>query len=648
MTRVLQHLALGFVALLVGCSSGGGDAPTPPPDAGGASALEVTKKSPATLRAITGAVTLTRDGKSATATTGPLYEKDVVETSDQSNATLRFSNGREVELGENGRIEIGTTGDELVLNVGQGIVVSRVGESGGAGDALGLTIDTPYGLVRVGSGGVSLNVQANEASVDVLVGEVTLVGREGAAIPLEAGAGGTLSKRGASRTVTLEPLTIALTQTSGRIELKKKDAKAFAPVNPKKPPPLGPGDSLRATSGTAALTPEKSDAKVSLAPGAEVGIGESAKNQGVEELALELRKGQLQLSFPYGQKRVVKPGDGLTLTAPEGGVLTVTRGKNGLELSSVVGDVIVQTEGGPVTVKGGQTATLGPSGVDAKDGSREALVLPSRLGLRLLHPGQERVALAWPGDDDKPYRLKVGLDAALEHPLIDGVVHHPFFNTVAPARGALFWKVFAGDEELAKGSVSCAQEKLSGELDELTNEVASSRPTTRIFFQDKPPSLTFTWKAPEKPAAEYLLKVYKAGALTTPIQEKRTTSTSAQLPPIPEGSYQWDVTYLDASGTPIGTMGKLAALEVQYDNAVRSLVIKSPRNGDPAGAKISVNGVAPLGAKVTANNQPLSLDPKARFTGQVSPLPGARVAFRVVHQGAETIIVRWLGRGGAR
>ncbi len=645
MTRPFLQLALAALTLF-GCSSGGSDAPK---DAGEKTAAPspVAKKSPASLRSITGSVTLTRDGKSAPATTGPLFDKDVVETSEQSNATLRFSDGRDVELGENGRIEIGSKGDELVLNVGQGIVVSRVGAQGG-GDELKLSIDTPYGLVRVGSAGVSLNVQSGEASIDVLAGEVTLVGREGAVIPLEAGAGGTLSKAGASRTVTLQPIVLNLTQSSGRIELKKKDAKAFTPVNPRKPPALAAGDTLRATQGTASLTPEKSDTKVTLTMGAEVGIGESARNQGVEELALELKKGQLQLSMPYGKKRVLKPGDGLALTAPEGGVVTVNRGKNGLELNSVVGDVIVQTEGGPVTVKGGQVATITKSGVDAKDVGREALTLPSHPGLRLLHPGQERVALVWQGDDAKPYRIKVGLDAALERPTIDGLVHQTFFNTLAPARGALFWKVFDGETEVAKGSVQCGQEKLDGELGELTNEVASSRPTTRIFFQDKPPSLTFTWKAPEKPAAEYLLKVYQAGALGTPIQEKRTTSTSAQLPPIPEGSYQWDVTYLDAAGTPIGTMGKMAALEVQYDNAVRSLIIKSPRNGDAPSAKVSVAGVAPLGAKVTANGQNLALDPKARFNGQVSPLAGARVAFRVLHQGVDTFIVRWLGRGGAR
>jgi uncharacterized cupin superfamily protein len=514
---------------------------------------------------------------------------------------------------------------------------------------VGFSIDTPYGLVRVGSGGVSLNVQGDQTTVDVLAGDVTLVGREGASVALEAGSAGTLSKNGATRNLTLEPLVLTISQSTGRIDVKKKDAKAYAPVNPRKAPSLAAGDSVRVGNGSAALTPEKSDTKVTLLTGTEIGIGESSKNGGAEELVLDLKKGQLQLAMAYGKKRVVKPGDGVSLEASQGGFLNVSRGKNGFELSSVVGDVVVKTEGGaPVTVKGGQVATITKSGVETRGVNREALQLPTRQGLRLLHPGAERVALAWPGDDDKPYRIKVGQDPALEKPSIDGIVRQPYFNTLAPARGVLFWRVYDGETEIGKGSVVCAQERIDGELGELTNEVASSRPTTRIYFQDKPPSLTFTWKAPEKPAAEYHLKVYKAGELSKPLLEKRTAATSAQLPPIPEGAYQWDVTYLDASGTPIGTMGKMSALEVQYENAVRSLVIKTPRNGDAPAPKVAVTGVAPLGAKVSANGQGLTLDPKARFNGQVSPISGSRVAFRVFHQGVETIIVRWLGRGGSR
>lgn len=646
MNRLL--LLLLVVAQLTGCSGGDGEKPAKGPvvDAGAA-----PQKAAATLESTKGTATLTRKGAAGPAAKGPLFDGDVLETGEASNAVLKFSDGRSLELGENGRIEIGASGDGLLLEVGQGTVISRVGGEGG-GPSVELSLDTPYGLVRVGAGGVSLNVQGDGATVDVLAGDVTLVGREGGSLTLEAGAGGTLSKQGANRRVTLEPLTVLLSNKAGKVELKKKGEKAFVAVSPKRPPvALAAGDTVRVSGGSVTLAPDKSDAKVTLAAGAEVGVGESVRRAGAEELALEVKKGKLQLALPFGKKRTLRPGEGIAMVAEQGGVLSVTRGKTGLELSSVVGDVVVTPEGGqPVTVKGGRSAIITKAGVEQKNADREALALPSHPGLKLLHPGSEKIALVWPGEDDKPYRIQLGTDAALEKPLVDGIVRQPFFNTVAPARGVLFWKVTEGDKEIAKGSLSCSPEKQSDELGGITNEVPAGPEKTVIYFQDKPPALTFTWKTPDKPVAEYQLKVYRAGNLAAPLQERRVSTTSAELPlgSIPEGQYQWDVTWLDAKGTPIGTAGKMNQLELHYDNAVRALMIKSPRNFDAAAGKVTVSGVAPMGVKVSANGQTLALDEKARFSGQVTPLPGSRVAFRTVFEGAETYIVRWLGRGASR
>jgi ferric-dicitrate binding protein FerR (iron transport regulator) len=646
-SRLFSHCLL-FVAVLVAACSGGSSDTTPTPMDGGregAPALRVA----ATLQSVTATVTLTRKGAATPARKGPLFDGDVVETGDGSNAVLRFSDDRELELGENGRIEIGTEADGLVLNVGQGIVVSRAEE--GAESSMELTLDTPYGLVRVGRGGVSLNVDSDEARISVLTGDVTIIGREGGPLSLEAGAEGSLSKQGATRKVTLEPLVILLARGTGRIEVKKKDGKSFAPVNPKKNPTLNTGDSLRVTNGSATLAPDDSDAKATLISGTEIGIGESVMRSGAEDLALEVKKGQLELALPFGKKRTIRPGEGLSLTAEQGGQLTIVRGKNGLELNSVVGDVVVETENGQrATVNGGQTATLSRTAVEVHVVEREALQLPTRQGLKLMHPGPERVALVWPGDEAKRYRLIIATDAAFEKPLVDGIVHQTWFNTLAPARGALFWKVLDGETEVGKGSVAIGPERIGDELDGINNEVPAGPEKTVIYFQDKPPALTFSWKAPDKPVAEYLLKVYKSGNLAAPVQERRVPGTSVQLPSgsVPEGNFQWDVTWLDGKGTPIGTAGKMNQLELHYDNAVRALVIKAPRNGDPSSAKVPVSGIAPIGVKVMANGQPMNLDDKARFAGQVKPLPGSRVAFRVVVNGVETYIVRWLGRGGSR
>lgn len=637
--------------MLAACSSGSGDDARP--DAASTAVVDAgaLEKPAAQLEALKGTVTVTHASVTGPGQSGPLFEGDIVETLEKSSAVLAFADGRRVELGENGRLEIDVQGDGLVLNVGQGLVVSRVGESGGDG-SVALSFETPYGLVRAGAGGLSIAVGKDGAAVDVLTGAITIVGREGSALNLGTGEGGTLNATGATRRVLLEPLTVVLTQGSGRIELKRKDGKTFAVVNPRKAPALAPGDTLRVTQGSATLTPDKSDARVTLLAGTEVGIGESNRSGGAEDVALDVRKGQLQLALPFGKKRTIRPGDGVTLVAEQGGQLSVVRGKNGLELNSVVGDVLVTTESGQsVTVKGGQNASIGKTAIETRDIGKEALTIASRQGQRLVHPGAERVSLVWPGDDSKAYRFKLGGDPSLDKPTVDGVLHQTFFNTLAPARGALYWRVYDGENEVAKGSVSFAPEKLSDELGGITNEVPAGPDKTVIYFQDKPPALTFTWKTPDKPVAEYQLKVYRAGSLASPVQERQVAATSVQLPhgALGEGAYQWDVTWLDAKGTAIGTAGKMNQLELHYDNAVRALIIKSPRNGDPLTPKVTVSGIAPLGTRVSVNGQLMTLDAKARFLGQVAPLAGGRVVFRMAGgDGGETVIVRWLGRGGAR
>lgn len=646
-----HHLLGGALATLLACSGPEADLPKPAPPVAPADAGPSASKAVATLKEAKGPVTVTRRGATTPASPGPLFDGDVLETGDDGRAVVTLADGRALELEANGRLEVGSGNEGPVLEVGQGVVVARerVGGSGEAG--VELTLDTPYGLVRVGAGGLSVNVGQSETTIDVLAGDVTLVGREGQTLELEAGSGGTLSSKGATRRVTLEPLTVVLTQGAGRIELKKKDGKGFTAVNPRKLPPVAPGDTVRVSNGSVALTPTGSDAKVTLTSGTEVGIGESVKAGGAEELGLELKKGQLSLALPYGKKRTLRPGDGLTLVSEQGGQLSVVRGKNGLELNSVVGDVIVTSEDGTRTmVKGGQVATLARAGVTARDVSREALQLPSRGGLKLLHPGSERVALVWSDEGGGPWRFTMGTEPSLDKPLVDGVLHQNFFNTVAPPRGALFWRVMKGDQEIARGSVGCAPEQVTDELGGITNEVPAGPEKTVIYFQDKPPALLFTWKVPDKPVASYHLKVYRAGALEAALQERTVPQTSAQLPlgALGEGKYQWDVTWLDTKGTPIGTAGKMNQLELNYDNAVRGLVIKSPRNADAPAAKVAVAGIAPIGIKVTANGQPLALDAKGRFSGAVPPIPGARVVFRATQSGAETFIVRWLGGPGAR
>jgi hypothetical protein len=81
-------------------------------------------------------------------------------------------------------------------------------------------------------------------------------------------------------------------------------------------------------------------------------------------------------------------------------------------------------------------------------------------------------------------------------------------------------------------------------------------------------------------------------------------------------------------------------LHMTFDNAVSSLLIKSPRNGDAGGKLVTCAGVAPVGARLVINGKAAPLDEQARFDTQVAPLPGGRVVFRLMQGGGESWTVR--------
>jgi hypothetical protein len=297
------------------------------------------------------------------------------------------------------------------------------------------------------------------------------------------------------------------------------------------------------------------------------------------------------------------------------------------------------------TVGGGSVAKISKTKVDVAQEGREQLVLPSRPGLKVLHNGALKVSLGWEAQEGQALRVEVATDSSFSHPLLAGKMGQPYVNVAAPARGNLFWRVLDGEKEVAQGSAYFAPEPKSGELDANRNQVLDGADKTTIFFQDRPPSVTFLCKADPK-AARYKVSVYKGGDLAKPVAEVTGEGGRVALPEgaLGEGNYLWSATPLDETGAALAG-GKMNKLEIVYDNAVPNLIIKAPRNGDPAQASVRVMGIAPVGARLFVNGKPVALDDKARFDGKAAPLPGGRLIFRLVRGGSEVYTVRALRAG---
>ena len=397
----------------------------------------------------------------------------------------------------------------------------------------------------------------------------------------------------------------------------------------------------------ASLAPEGSSTRLARLKGAEVGIVESRRGPGREATALDVKKGELEVSAPKGQSTRVAVAGGITLVSDLGGQYALRRTGSGFEVDALAGDVTIEREGQPATVvPGGQSASVPLKGGAAavRAASREGVVLPSRQGLRVYHQSLKQVSLSWDdaGAANEKWRVQVASDPAFTNLVRDGVVHDNFLTVPVPPKGAWYWKVFKGDLEHAKGGATFAPEPRSQDLSRLKNVVPEGAETTTIFFQDrdKPRVVTFTW-GKEDAAAKYAVKVYREGQLGSPVAERAVSESQVSLPEntLLEGKYLWSVTPLDAKGGELKG-GRMNKLHMVFDNAVSSLSIKSPRNGDPGGKSVGVVGVAPVGSKLFINGKSVPLDEQARFDTTVSPAAGGRIIFRLLHNGAEIYTVR--------
>lgn len=644
-----RRAALLLAAAALGaCPEGPVDQPVKAPvDAGAGQAP--AKAASALLESAKGPVTLEREGKKGAAQLGYLYVGDVLETGEDAAATVRFPGGRVVELGPEGRFEIKSGEGGLVLSVAQGLVLTSNTTAAPSqplpGPAVELTIMTPFGFTKMGGADeINLTLTVNDAGakVDVKLGSVDLVGSDGSHTPIGAGQKGALGA--AAKELNLEPIEVTLFANGGKAELKKKDDTRWVALNAKGPQPLGEGDSFRVKTGRTTLQPKGGQSTYSFATGAEVVMDKAAKGGNAEETGFDLKKGELNAQSPV--KTRLNLGGGVSLSADEASQYTLKRTKDGYEIDSVTGDLKVERDGAePATVPGGRVAVVPVKGaVKTEEVPKEAVQLPPRPGMKIFHTAMGRFAITWEGEPEKPYKVEVSSDPAYKTKLVSGVVRQRFINVPAPAFGSLYWHVFDTDKEVAKGSAVFAPESNAGDLKVNNNTVREGSDRAQIYFQDKPPKVIFTWDE-DPDAAKYKVAVYRS-INEKPVLEKQLTGT--QFPTeegaLGEGKYLWSVTPLDAKGGEIRG-GRMNKLEITYDNAVRGLTIKTPKNGDPGGAKVKCTGIAPVGAKVTINGKPVPLDEKSRFDMDAAPLSGGLLVFRMVNGPSEVYTVRRVKKG---
>ena len=626
-----RRYCLALLLLVAGCDEDAATpsatpvAPAPAPDAGVGAEL-------GRLEGLSGEVRLERGGKTIPAVEGPLHGGDAVETGAGGAATVRFPDGRSVEVGPDARFALGEDSGGIVMQVERGIILSRVPAgtrpSGPGTKKVTLSILTPFGLTRVGGDApseVSVAVEKDAGRVEVRLGAIEFVGRDGQQLRAAQGeavavAGGRAELVRTPRVVELAPIPVTVRLGAGRAEVRPQGTVRWRPVK-KQGEVLAPGDGVRTRAGgTAVLALEGSSSVLSLGSGTELVLESAGQGGTTDEARVDLRQGGLGLRLAQGRtSRVVLPG--LNVEGSGAAGLEVRRTATGYRVDAFTGQVTLVRGESRQPLRAGERATVeGGSGAARVEPLAPApLVLSPSDGAEVYHQGLPEVAFTWEGEGAA--RVEVASDAGFTRPVLSGTVFRPFVNVSAPARGTLFWRVRREDgTEVAKGSARFAPERPPRDLDRVRNVVPEGPEKTTIFYQDKPPAVTFTY-GEEAAAAKYRVAVYRAGALGTPVAERTVTDTRAALDAgaLGEGSYLWSVTPLSASGAQLKG-GRMNKLELVYDNSVPELVVASPRNGTRAAEKVRATGVAPVDARLSINGRPIPLDGKHRFSTWVEPV----------------------------
>jgi len=414
--------------------------------------------------------------------------------------------------------------------------------------------------------------------------------------------------------------------------------------------PLRDGDAVRLGQGRAVL--QGGTQTLGLNGGVELTFKGARRDGAVQASAVDLAKGALDVELEDGARSRVNV-NGLELESASGGQFTVNKTPDGYEVIARTGDLTAKKDGVEQRIQAGELARVrarGPTEVGQAPSS--TVQLPSRGDTRVFHAGSVgEVSVLWPGDK-RDYFIEVGADPEFKRRVVAGVVHQPSLNLPAPRQGNLFWRVFETDRKtlLVRGSASFRPETTESRTTFLDTVQEGSDRTT-IYYQNALPAVTLAYKT-DPQAQKYHLRVVKPDALTAPVVDRFSPNGRVTLEAgtLPEGNYFWSVTPVSATGEELRG-GKMTKLDIVYDNAVPSLMVRSPRNGDGAsGNKVQAVGVAPVGAKVLINGRSATLDEKGRFDEPVQVASrSASVVFRLVRPNVfDVIVVRSLSRGAPR
>jgi hypothetical protein len=583
---------------------------------------------------------------------GTLIVGETLSTGPDGKATVRLSEGRQIELGPNGLLRLRTGPDgRVTVDLENGLVTSRTAESGAG---MELSILTPFGITRIPAAGgqVSVSVGPGGARIAVVMGTVIFVDRMGRQITAKADetVAVTLGKIELLRTeppvAGVQTLDVMLSADQGPLLVRRPGEPR---ASPRRAVPAPEGTLFQvAPDGRARLV--AAGVRGRLGAGAVGRMGEASRGAAGLRLGLDLQRGSALLTFDGSGKDELLLGDPaapVVIKIDEPTTISIVAGRRGPRLMVVAGTAEVLSAGSSQRLDPSAQVEVTEGRVRALAHSQAAVILPTARGLRVYADGLQEVTLSWPASLGEA-TVEVADDPELKDPSTVGRTAAGSVTVPAPSRGDLYWRVTthgSGGERVLLGQARFAPDRRRSVLDleRPRNLVTEAGPVTTVYFQGAVPALTFVF-AGRPGALRYRLRIYRDDDLATPLVDRLVNDTrcAVDAAPLREGRYLWHAVGIDTQGRDIGGGGRMNKLELVYDNALTTLAIGSPRPGAAmTGPRVDASGVAPLGSKLYINGQPAVLDSKGRFAVSLERAPS--LVFRLVApNGSERYWVRKL------
>ncbi len=583
----------------------------------------------ATLTEIQGQVSVLHGAETrAGRVSEPVHQGETLVTGPGSEAVLRYVNGVEIQVEENSRFRVNGVPGALTLELEQGRIISTAPPEGNSK----LTITGRFGQAEViRAAEMVFDLRAAEPRLTLEYGEIRVVNAEGQPVQVVKGQELVFSLGKA------EPPPVQV--------VRAKEIVFYLEPRGGAKRELGPGGAFEVPAkSTARLSSE--GLQLSLAGGT-AGALTSASLQGDQHAyALQLSRGEARLQFGEGQ-HALKLTDGrgdFELKVSEQSTLSVSHPQSGAEVRVLAGQAELVAEGKATVLKPGEALDRSAEAPQAEAASAPALLLAPEVKARVFADSLPAAGIRAPSSPEGPLRVEVASESSFREPLLAGRAGAAWVPLELPGRGERHWRFLAADGSVREqGSVEVQPDRgrssFSGQSPRA--EVLDTGLKATVYFQGAVPSLHFQFSAQEG-ARAYRLRVYRASDPRTVLLERAAERTQSTLEPgaLGEGSYLWYVAALGAAGEELGG-GRMNKLELVYDNARRGLAIRRPRQGERMGrGQVLVDGVAPLGARLLVNEQPMALDAKGRFSQRV---PASQVlVFRLISAQGEAYWVRTL------